>query len=276
MIEFLKLMALPFLACVILTGMHVYLGLHVIERGIIFVDLALAQFAALGAAAGLFCGIELDTNANYLISVAFTLIGAGVFALTRLRKPIVPHESLIGIAYVVAAAGAILLLSKGPGGAEELQDLMVGHLLFVNAHEVGKLAVLYSLIGVAHWFMRKPLLSISSNPEQAFKDGRNVRMWDFLFYASFGFVVTSSVAVAGVLLVFSFLIVPSVCAVFLATRIGPRLATGWICGILTSGAGISASYFYDLPTGATVVVAFGVALLVSASLRFARARFVAS
>lgn len=273
MIEFLEMMALPFLACVILTGMHVYLGLHVIERGTIFVDLALAQFAALGATAGLFWGIELDTNANYFISVAFTLAGAGAFALTRLRKPIVPQESLIGIAYVVAAAGSILLLSKGPGGAEELQDLMVGHLLFVTAHEVWRLAILYSLIGVAHWFMRKPLLSISSDPEQAFKDGRNVRMWDFVFYASFGFVVTNSVGVAGVLLVFSFLIISSVCAVFLANGVGARLAVGWICGILTSVAGISASYFYDLPTGATVVVAFGAALIVSAALRGAMTGF---
>ncbi|MBI2435048.1 MAG: metal ABC transporter permease [Candidatus Hydrogenedentes bacterium] len=260
-------MKLPFLACAILTGIHVYLGLHVIQRGIIFVDLALAQVAALGATLGMLVGYGLHTTQNYFISLAFTLLGAAAFALTRLRKPLVPQEALVGIVYAVAAAGAILVLSRAPEGSEELQALLVGHLLFVDWPEIAKIFGLYSVIGVLHWMVRKPLLLISHNPERAFQEGRHVRWWDFVFYATFGVVVTSSVDLAGVLLVFSFLIVPSVCAVFLARGVGARLFVGWFCGIMTSVAGIIASYQWDLPTGATVVCAFGICLIVCAGLR---------
>ena len=266
--DFLDLMRLPFFACLILAGIHVYMGLHVIERGVIFVDLALAQVAALGATVAMgFFSLALGTTSNYVVSLVFTLLGAAAFAATRLRKPIVPQEALVGIVYAVSAAGAILVLSRAPQGSEELQAILVGHLLFVDQHEVVKILILYSLVGVVHWFVRKPLLEISSDPEAAFQKGRHVRLWDFLFYALFGAVVTSSVSVAGVLLVFSFLIVPSVCAVFLAKGIGTRLFIGWLCGLLTSVIGIGASYYWDLPTGATVVVAFGLCLIVCAMIR---------
>ena len=267
MLDFVKIMLPSFVACIILTGIHAYLGLHVIQRGIIFVDLALAQVAAFGATMGFLMGFGLHTTTNYLISLVFTLMGAALFAATRLRKPIVPQEALIGIVYAVAAAAAILVLSRAPEGGEELQGVMVGHLLFVDWHEIIKVLVLYSLVGVLHWWIRKPLLTISKNADAAFKSGLRVRWWDFLFYASFGVVVTSSVEMAGVLLVFSFLIVPSVCAVFLAQRIGVRLFLGWFIGGIASIAGIIASYRWDLPTGATVVCAFGVCLLVTATIR---------
>lgn len=259
MTEFFALMAAPFSACLILTGIHAYLGLHVIERGVIFVDLALAQVAAFGATLGFLWGFGLHSTASYLISLAFTLIGAAVFALTRRRKPVVPQEALIGIVYAVFAAAAILVLSRAPEGGEELKALMVGHLLFVEWSEVAKVAGLYGLIGLVHWAARRPFLVISQDPERAFAQGLRVRWWDFLFYATFGFVVTSSVEMAGVLLVFSFLIVPAVCGVLLARTIGRRLLVGWLVGALTSVAGIAASYVWDLPTGAAVVCAFGLA-----------------
>ena len=267
MSEFLQIMFQPFMACLILTGIHAYLGLHVIERGVIFVDLALAQVAAFGATAGFLWGFALHTNQNYFISLGFTLLGAATFAATRLRKPLVPQEALVGIVYAVAAAAAVLVLSRAPEGGEELKNLMVGHLLFVDWPEILKIFVLYTLVGIVHWLVRKPLLQISQNPDEAFAKGRHVRWWDFLFYATFGIVVTSSVELAGVLLVFSFLIVPSVCAVFLAKRIGARLLIGWLTGVLTSVAGVAASYFWDLPTGAAVVCAFGVCLILCSALR---------
>jgi zinc/manganese transport system permease protein len=195
------------------------------------------------------------------------LLGAAVFAATRLRKPLVPQEALVGIVYAVAAAAAVLVLSRAPEGGEELKNLMVGHLLFVDWPEILKILVLYSVVGAVHWLVRKPLLEISQDPDAAFARGRRVRWWDFLFYATFGIVVTSSVELAGVLLVFSFLIVPSVCAVFLARTIGARLLIGWLTGSLTSVAGVAASYFLDLPTGATVVCAFGACLVLAAGLR---------
>ncbi len=271
MTEFLHLMMRPFLACLILTGIHAYLGLHVIEREVIFVDLALAQIAALGATLGALWGFGLHSTASYLIALSFSLLGAAVFALTRLRKPIVPQESLIGIVYAVSAAAAILVLSRAAEGGEELKALLVGHLLFIEWPEIVKVFVLYSFVGCVHWWARKPFFAISQHPEKAFAQGVRVRWWDFLFYATFGLVVTSSVEMAGVLLVFSFLIVPAVCGVLLAETISSRLLVGWVVGMVTSIAGMIASYIWDLPTGATVVCAFGACLLLCALGRLIRA-----
>lgn len=262
-----ELMAAPLAACLILTGIHAYLGLHVIEREVIFVDLALAQIAAFGATVGFLLGFGLHSAQSYAISLAFALTGAAIFAATRRRRPVVPQEALIGIVYAVSAAAVILALSRAPEGGEELKTLLVGHLLFVEWQEIAKVAVLYSLIGALHWGARKPLLLISQHPEQAFAQGIAVRWWDFFFYATFAFVVTSSVEMAGVLLVFSFLIVPAVCGALLAQTIGQRLAIGWVVGTLTSLVGMWASYVFDLPTGATVVCAFGVSLLACGLIR---------
>ncbi|MBI4209832.1 MAG: metal ABC transporter permease [Deltaproteobacteria bacterium] len=270
MSDFLALMMKPLVACLILTGIHAYLGLHVIERGIIFVDLALAQVAAFGATVGFLLGFGLHSTESYFVALGFTLIGAAVFAATRFRKPLVPQEALIGIVYAVAAAASILVLSRAPSSGEELKSLLVGHLLFVDGAEIIKTAILYSLIGVIHWKARHRFLTISQHPEQAFQKGWSVRAWDFLFYATFGFVVTSSVEMAGVLLVFSFLVVPAVCAVLLAESIRARLILGWVIGVLTSTAGIALSYHYDLPTGATVVCTFGLALVVAFVIRTVR------
>jgi len=268
MSAFFQLMMKPFAACLVLTGIHAYLGLHVIEREVIFVDLALAQIAAFGATLGFLWGFGLHSTQGYLIALGFTFIGAAVFALTRLRKQIVPQEALIGIVYAVSAAASILVLSRAPEGGEELKALLVGHLLFVDWPEIAKVLILYSIIGLIHWVARKQFLAISQDPERAFAQGLHVRLWDFLFYATFGFVVTSSVEMAGVLLVFSFLIVPAICGALLAQTIGKRLLIGWIVGTLTSVAGVIASYFWDLPTGATIVCTFGVVLVVLSALRF--------
>ncbi len=258
--EFFQLMAKPFAACLVLTGIHAYLGLHVIEREVIFVDLALAQIAAFGATLGFLWGFGLHSFQGYLISLGFTFVGAAIFALTRLRKPIVPQEALIGIVYAVSAAASILILSRAPEGGEELKALLVGHLLFVEWPDILKVFFLYSIVGAVHWFARKPLLAISQDPDKAFAQGVKVRRWDFLFYATFGFVVTSSVKLAGVLLVFSFLIVPAICGVLFAKTIGKRLLVGWTVGTLTSIAGVIASYVWDLPTGAAIVCMFGAVL----------------
>lgn len=262
MSEFFHLMAAPFVACLVLTGIHAYLGLHVIERQVIFVDLALAQIAALGATVGFLFGFGLHHSANYLFALGFTFLGAVIFAATRFREERVPHEAIIGVVYAVAAAASILVLSRAAEGGEELKGLLVGHLLLVGWPEVAKVAVIYGVIGFVHWLARRPLLLISQQPQEAFARGMRVRWWDFFFYVTFGFVVTSSVEMAGVLLVFSFLIVPSICGVLLGRTIGQRLWIGWGIGALTSVLGIVASYLLDLPTGATVVCMFGVILLI--------------
>lgn len=265
--DMLQLLMWPALACLVLTGIHAYLGLHVVERGVIFVDLSLAQVAALGTTIAFLAGFDLHGEVAYLFSLGFTLVGAALFALTRSRKSRIPQEAIIGVVYAVSAAAAILIMDRLPEGAEHIKHILVGNLLAVSPWEVVKMAGLYSLIGLLHWMWRKPFLAISTDPEAAVRQGYRVRMWDFLFYGSFGFVVTSSVSIAGVLLVFSFLIVPSVSAMLFSEKVGARLAIGWAMGVLVSLAGMYASYRLDTPTGATVVCVFGLALCVLACAR---------
>jgi zinc/manganese transport system permease protein len=232
-----------------------------VERGVIFVDLALAQIAALGATVAIVVGMDPHGRGSYWISLGFTFLGAAIFALARTRRGHIPQEAFIGIAYAVASATAILLMSKATGETEHLKDMLVGNILAVSWAEVRKTAILYGAVGIFHYIFRKKFLLISMHHDDAEKLNFNVKFWDFLFYASFGFVVTSSVAIAGVLLVFCYLIVPSVGAMLFADRIGPRLAIGWTMGTLVSALGVILSVKIDTPTGATIVVTFGGVLI---------------
>src|SRR5216683_3084445 len=206
----------PFVASLILTGIHAYLGVHVVERGVIFVDLALAQIAALGATVAILAGMDPHGNAAYWMSLAFTFIGALIFSFVRSKQKRIPLEAFIGITYAVASASAIIAMSKATGETEHLKDMLVGNILAVSKHDVIKTAILYGCIGLFHFVFRRRFLAISMEHDIAEKMGINIRLWDFLFYASFGFVVTSSVAIAGVLLVFCYLVVPSVGAMLFA------------------------------------------------------------
>jgi zinc/manganese transport system permease protein len=264
----LGFLLIPFLAGLILTGIHAYLGVHVVERGVIFVDLSLAQIAALGTTIAYLAGHDLHDPVTYFWSLGFTIVGAAIFALTRVHHETrIPQEAIIGIVYAVSAAAAILAMSKAPEGTEHLKDMLVGNILTVSLREVLTTAVLYAIVGAFHYVFRKRFLAISVDANAAVASGMNVRFWDFLFYTSFGFVVTSSVSIAGVLLVFSYLIVPSVAAMLFARRIHTRLAIGWTMGAVVSALGIVASFQLDLPTGATIVCTFGVALLILAIVR---------
>ena len=265
-----QFLAAPFAASLILTGIHTYLGVHVVERGVIFVDLSLAQIAALGAIIAILLpvsGGDPHSAAAYWISLLFTLIGAAVFSTIRSRRARIPQEAIIGIAYAVASAASILAMSKTTSQGEHLQGMLVGNILSVSWYEVWKTAVLYGAIGAFHYAFRRKFLTISMEPERAEAEGLSIRFWDFLFYASFGVVVTSSVAIAGVLLVFCYLIVPSVAAMLYADRIGPRLAIGWTMGTIVSALGVYLSLVLDLPTGATIVCTFGLVLVLMAAVR---------
>ena len=266
----LQFLAAPFVASLILTGIHAYLGVHVVERGVIFVDLSLAQIAALGATIAILLPISGgDPHAPvvYWISLAFTFLGALVFSTIRGHRARIPQEAIIGICYAVASAAAILALRTAPSESEHWKDLLVGNILAVSWAEVTKTAALYGAIGLFHYIFRHQFLAISMDHDRTETHGRSVRFWDFLFYASFGFVVTSSVAIAGVLLVFCYLIVPSVAAMLYAESIGRRLAIGWTMGTVVSAMGVYASLMMDLPTGATIVCTFGLVLIIMASVR---------
>jgi zinc/manganese transport system permease protein len=266
----LAFLAAPFVASLILTGIHAYLGVHVVERGVIFVDLSLAQIAALGATIAILMPITNgDPHAPvvYWISLVFTFIGALIFSMFRMKDSRIPQEAIIGICYAVASAAAILAMSKATSESEHLKDMLVGNILAVSWQEVGKTAALYGAIGLFHYMFRRRFLAISIDPDKAEAEGVSIRLWDFLFYASFGFVVTSSVAIAGVLLVFCYLIVPSVAAMMYAHNIGPRLAIGWTMGTIVSALGVWLSLVLDLPTGATIVCTFGIVLGLMAAVR---------
>jgi zinc/manganese transport system permease protein len=266
----LQFLAAPFAASLILTGIHAYLGVHVVERGVIFVDLSLAQIAALGSTMAVllpFTGQDPHGPWVYWTGLLFTFIGAAIFSTIRVRRARIPQEAIIGIAYAVASAATILAMSKATSESEHLKDMLVGNILAVSWWEVGKTAVLYAVIGAFHYAFRGRFLAISMDHEKAEREGMSVRFWDFLFYASFGFVVTSSVLIAGVLLVFCYLIVPSVAAMLYAERIGPRLAIGWTMGTVVSALGIYLSVVLDLPTGATMVCTFGIVLILMAAVR---------
>lgn len=262
----------PLAACVVLTGILVYLGVHVIARKVIFVDLALAQIAALGTVTGVLLGYEVgkDLTALYLYSLTFTIFGAFVFSATRMKGEKVPHEAIIGIVYAVTFAATILVLSKSALGPQELDHIIKGELLWVQAPTVIKAAIIYACVGVFHFIFRKKFMAISFEAEKANNDGVNVRFWDFLFYMSFGFVITSSVAIAGVFLVFSYLVIPSVGAMLLSDKLGKRLAIGWVAGSIISFIGVKVSYNTGLPTSPLVVVVFAFALIVSALFRYLR------
>ena len=257
MSDALNLLWLPFVVSLVLVGIHTYMGLQVLARNIIFVDLALAQIAALGATVAFMLGHPVNSMGSYGYSLLFTCAAAMLLAATRNWSGRIPQEALIGVIYVVAAAAAFLLVDKAPQGTEHIKQVLTGNILTSGADELMWVTPVYAVIGAALWAARTRLAQPGA--------GWRGWLWDFFFYASFGVVVTSSVALAGVLLVFSFLIVPAAIGVLYADGVGRQLAIGWVAGIAASVSGLAASYVWDLPTGSAMVCAFG-AMLVLAGL----------
>ena len=291
-----EVMFWPLVACVLLPPLLVYLGLHVVQRGIIFIDIAMAQMASLGFCVGLLMHLPLDGPLTIAIALGFTLVGAALFSFTNKSGSEVPQEATIGIAYVVAAATSILLLSRSAEGDEEIKSMLVGNILLVSPEDLlcvgsflGKFlpaikilnepgmegmhaeflpgtAWWFAFVAIVHFIFRRQLCGVSFAREQSRAQGLSVRAWDFLFYALFGFVVTSFVRIAGVLLVFSYLIVPAVCGVLLARTIGKRMLIGCIIALIGGGGGLFVSFKADLPTGAAIVCALGILLVAAAFL----------
>ncbi|MGI9088521.1 MAG: metal ABC transporter permease [Chthoniobacterales bacterium] len=255
----------PIVACVLLPWLLVYLGLHVVRRGIIFIDIAMAQMASLGICLAVLLRLDLESWATFGIALGFTLVGAAIFSFTGKRASQIPQEAVIGISYVVAAAAAVLMLSRAAEGDEQIKQMLVGNILLVSPLDVWKCFGLFLAVGVLHFVLRKNFLLVSFERERAYEQGLRVRWWDFLFYAAFGLVVTSFVRIAGVLLVFSYLIVPAVCGITLAASLTKRLLIGWIIALLGGVAGLFLSFYWDLPSGAAIVCTFG-ALLILVSL----------
>jgi zinc/manganese transport system permease protein len=250
--DVISFLAAPFVMCLILAGIHCYLGLHVLARGVIFVDLSLAQVAAFGATLAIYFGFDHDSPSTYFISLGSTFWAAALFAMARKHEKVFSQEAIIGIIYALASAAVILVVDKIAHGAEHIKDLLIGQVLWVTWHDVIKTGLIYSAVALVHYIFRKQLLDASFNHGQK----KNTAVWDFLFYALFGVVITSSVSMAGVLQVFSYLIVPSVVGTLFFKTIRARLIFGWILGFILSFTGLTLSYFWDLPAGAFIVVCF--------------------
>ncbi len=263
--DWLALMGWPLIACAVLVGIHAYFGIHVLRRGIIFVDLSLAQVAALGTTVAFLFGFPLDGEIAYLFGVGFALLGGGVFAATRTLEHRIPQEAVIGIVYAVATAAAVVAVDRAPEGAEHIKYLLVGSVLTVTGGNVLKTAGVYAVIALIHWVFRRQFLALTFERDR--HGLKHPRWWDFLFYATFGVVVTSSVKIVGVLMVFIILVVPASVAMLTAERIGKRLVVGWIFGFLAALAGLIISYQADTPAGATVVCCFGVFLAIIGVIR---------
>jgi zinc/manganese transport system permease protein len=262
-----EIVALPFFrtaaaAALVLAGIHAYLGFHIVRRGVLFVDLALAQMAALGVALGVVLGVEHDKVRSYLLALGMTFVGAAVFAWLRGRSRNVPLEAFIGVVFATAQALVFLVLEKSPAGPEHLKETLVGSLFTVEPHHVLWVALLYAVIGLVHFLLRKPFFEITLDAAGAKARGRRLFYWDFLFYATFGFVVTSSVQIAGVLLVFGFLVIPAVAGVMTTPRTGRALAVGWMFGFLASVVGLLGSVQLDMPAAPSILVALTALLVV--------------
>src|ERR1044072_7759266 len=270
-----EVMFWPIVACILLPWLLVYLGLHVVKRGIIFIDIAMAQMASLGICVAVLLRLHLQSTLTFVIALAFTLIGAAIFSFTGKRASQIPQEAIIGIAYVVAAVAAVMLLSRAAEGDEQIKQMLVGNILLVTPEEVWKCFGLFAVVGLLHFVLRRNFILVSFNRDAAYEKGLRVRWWDFLFYAAFGLVVTSFVRIAGVLLVFSYLIVPAVCGINLAGSLGRRLLIGWVVALLGGVGGLLFSFWWDLPSGAAIVCTFGALLILVSTAGVLRHRLFA-
>jgi zinc/manganese transport system permease protein len=268
-----EVMFWPIVACVLLPWLLVYLGLHVVQRGIIFIDIAMAQMASLGICLAVLFHLDLQSWTTFGIALGFTLVGGAIFSVTGKRASQIPQEAVIGISYVVAAAAAVLLLSRAAEGDEQIKQMLVGNILLVTPLEVWKCFALFVAVGLLHFALRRNFLLVSFDRDAAYAKGLRVRWWDFFFYASLGLVVTIFVRIAGVLLVFSYLIVPAVCGINLARGTRARLLLGWTVATIGGIGGLFWSFYGDLPSGAAIVCMFGgVLILVSMTSLLRRKR----
>jgi zinc/manganese transport system permease protein len=260
----LDLILVPLAAALVILAINAYFGLHIIRRGVIFVDLAFAQIAALGSTVAFLLGAEGNSLKSYIFAFVFTLLGALLFSFTRTEDSHqVSQEAYIGISYVVASAAVILLSSFTAEGAEHIKETLTGSLIWVTWPTVLKMAGVYAVIAIFHWFVRRQMIAVTFAPETV----RNVRLWDFVFYLTFGIAITFSVNLAGVLLIFSTLVIPAVIAYLYTARLLPALIIAWVTGAIAIGGGVAISFAWDITTGPLLVVVFGVVLVLAALLR---------
>ncbi|MDH3223107.1 MAG: metal ABC transporter permease [Gemmatimonadota bacterium] len=254
----MDLILVPFVAVLVVLSLHAYLGVHVLARGVIFVDLAFAQIAAFGGTVyAVWASDHGGSITAFLFAYGFTLLGAVLFSFTRMERSLVPQEAIIGISYVVASAAVLLVSSMTAEGAEHVSETLTGTLIWVTWPEIIRMSIGYALLGVFYWAFRRNFLAATFHPEQL----ERPRLWDFLFYATFGIAITFSVAIAGVLLVFTTLVIPATVALLFTNRFGRAVVLAWVVGAFAAALGLALSFWRDFATGPTLVVAFGIVLV---------------
>jgi zinc/manganese transport system permease protein len=249
--EVLAFLFYPFLGCVLLILIHAYFGIHILERGIIFVDLAMAQFIALGIALAYLLGHE-DAMYRTVYAILFAVLGASILSMARRIRQIVNMEAFIGVLYIFSLAGSILILDRTPHGLEEFRTILNGNILWVTPSDILKTFILYTAIGLLHFIFRKKFFALSYEESSG-------PFWEFLFFLSFAFVLVSSVQLAGILQVFSFLVIPALIGRLYTRDPVKILVGGWGIGLAASMVGITISYELDLPTAPLIVASLSVA-----------------
>lgn len=257
-----QMLGLPFLACLLLGGILSYLGLHVLKREVIFLDIAMAQFAALGTVvAHVAFGVHADSWMAWTASLGATLLAALLFALARRRVARLHIEAVIGISYAVAAAATLLVIGKGAGGHTHIQDMLAGSILWTTWRDLLECSVAFAVAGLCFFLFRRPFQALSHDYARTTKDGTDGMGWDFLFYALCGVVITVAVGLAGVTVVFTFLIIPAVISAFFSVNWGTRFAVAWGCGAVASAGGLVFGYTLDFSAGSSVALLLGVILV---------------
>ncbi|HIJ66591.1 MAG TPA: metal ABC transporter permease [Candidatus Hydrogenedentes bacterium] len=260
------ILGLPFLTCVLMTLILSHLGIHILRREVIFIDIALAQTAAVGALAGhIFFGFATDSLLGYLCALGITLAAAGFYAIARRHVSQIPLEAVIGVTYAIAAAAALFLAGLAPGGHVHVKEVLAGSILWSTWQDIGTAGLVFAAVGLGFVLFRKPFNRLSDDYDRARADQMNVVCWDFLFYALLGMVVTLAVRTAGVVVVFSFLIIPATVSALLTSRWQLRLPIAWTYGIASSAAGLLAAYHYDFSVGPAIAAFLGLTLALTAA-----------
>lgn len=234
----------PLIACILLILIHAYFGIHILERGIIFVDLSLAQFVGVGIACSFL--FSHDGVLKYVFSISFAVLGALILALSRKIAKLTNIEAFIGVLYIFSFAMSILILDRTPHGTEEFKAILNGNIIWVNGKDAVYTFAVYAAIGIFHFIFREKFLKLS-------REGKGNYWWEFLFFLSFAIVLVKSVQIAGILQVFAFLIIPALIGKLFTQKLLYVLTGGWLLGFLSSSAGLFASYKWDLPTAPLIV-----------------------
>lgn len=266
--EVIQFLLPPFVACVTILGLLGYLGMHVLRREIIFIDIALAQIAAVGATfAHVYLGTEENSLWAYLCAFGFTILASLFFSQIDKRITQITHEAIIGVTYAIAAAAAIFILAMAAGGDVHMEHMLTGSILWAQWPDIGTIVILFGCVGLFHLVFRRHFIRLSENYGGGVVRTERAVWWDFLFYVSMGLVITFSVKIAGVLVIFSFLIIPATVSAMYAESWGKRLVIAWSVGIIALVFGLVLSYFMDFSCGPSVITVLGLALIVTAVFR---------